>query len=413
MKVLMLFPYAPLPPPLDLAGTKRNLPFFLELTKYHQVSVLSYGTPEEEQMFRKAYGHLCTHIRFVNRKRPKIFSGLERLWWLGTGRSDFRMLYRRSMQQALDQMAAAQHFDLIHCCVQFFGYFRFPPGVPVTSDTHEVKYDLLHRTAQKTRNPFWKLLTHLSSRFGKAEELALCRTFDLLIATTERDRQVFLEGLAGRNIAVIQNGAGTTFFEDLKLEPEPCSMVFTGLFTHPPNSQGMLWFLDEVFPLIQAREPGARLYVVGKSPPPEIRARASSHVIITGFVEDVRPYMARAQVFIIPLQAGGGIRGKALEAMAMQRPIVTTTIGVEGIHLHDGESALFADTPAAFAEAVLTLFQKADLRIRLAQAAFTTVQEQYRWEAKGRELDHALRLAVERSATSRNVSLPAWEPLIH
>lgn len=394
MKVLMLFPYAPLPPPLDLAGTKRNLPFLLELARYNQVSVLSYGTPAEEKMFRDAYGHLFAQIRFVNRKRPRILSGLERLWLLGTGRSDFRMLYRPSMQQAIDEMTGDQRFDLIHCCVQFFGYFRFPTGVPVTSDTHEVKYDLLRRTAQKTSNPFWRLLTSLSASFGKTEELALCHKFDLLLATTERDRQVFLQDLPNQPIAVIQNGAGESFFEDLKIDPEPCSMVFTGLFTHPPNRQGMLWFLNEILPLILAQEPRTRVYVVGKSPPAEIQARASQNVIVTGFVDDVRPYMARGQVYIIPLQAGGGIRGKALEAMAMKRPIVTTTIGVEGIHLVDRHSALFADTPNAFAEAVLELFQDANLRTRLAAAAFTTAQEQYRWEAKGRELDRVLRSVV-------------------
>jgi glycosyltransferase involved in cell wall biosynthesis len=96
---------------------------------------------------------------------------------------------------------------------------------------------------------------------------------------------------------------------------------------------------------------------VGKSPTRQLRARASENVIVTGFVDDVRPYMARAQVFVIPLLAGGGIRGKALEAMAMKRPIVTTTIGVEGIHLRHEESALFADTPDAFAKAVVRLFR--------------------------------------------------------
>jgi polysaccharide biosynthesis protein PslH len=398
MKILMLFPYAPLPPPLDLAGTKRNLPFLLELVKYHEVSVLSYGTPEEEQLFRRAYGHLCKEARFVNNRRPRIVNGLEKAWLLGTGRSSFRQIYRSSMQQAIDEMTTSRSHDLIHCCVQMFGYFSFPEGIPLTSDTHEVKYDLLRRTVGATRNPFLKLLTYLSYKFGKREEIALCRKFDLLIATTERDYQVFRRGLPGQNMTVIQNGAGQSFFEEWAIEPEPFSMVFTGLFTHPPNCQAIRYFLDEIFPLILKQVPAARLYVVGKSPPRDLRGRASQNVLVTGFVDDVRPYMARSQVFVIPLLAGGGIRGKALEAMAMRKSIVTTPIGVEGIRLVHNHSALFAESPREFAEAVLRVFSDAELRNQLGNNAFATAQEHYDWASKGRELSAALTDLAKRHA---------------
>lgn len=405
MKVLMLFPYAPLPPPLDLAGTKRNLPFLLELAKHHEVSVLSYGTPEEELLFRNSYGDRCSEVRFIDRRRPRIIGALQLFWLLARGRSSFRMLYRSSMQQAINEMTAARRYDLIHCCVQFFGYFRFPSEIPITSDTHEVKYDLLRRTAQKTRNLFSKLFLYLSYKLGKPEEIRLCRKFDLLIATTQRDLQVFKENLPDQNMTVIQNGAGESFFEDLGIDPEPFTMTFTGLFTHLPNSQGILWFLNEVFPRIQKQAPAARIYIVGKSPTRKLLAKASENVIVTGFVEDVRPYMARSQVFVIPLLAGGGIRGKALEAMAMKRPIVTTTVGVEGIHLWHGKSALFADNPEAFARAVIRMFHEPGLREQIAGNAFATVQQHYNWEAKGNELDRALCSVVEARAKKTRLNL--------
>jgi polysaccharide biosynthesis protein PslH len=406
MKILMLFPYAPLPPPLDLAGTKRNLPFLLELAKYHDISVLSYGTPEEEQLFRNSYGDLCEEVRFINRKRPRILSALQMFWLLGTGRSSFRMLYRPAMQQAINQMAAKGRFDLIHCCVQMFGYFKFPADIPVTSDTHEVKYDLIRRTAENTHNVLRKMWLSLQWKFGRREEIELCRKFDLLLTTTERDAQVFRKDLPKQNMAVVQNGAGNSFFEDLGFQPEPCAMVFTGLFSHLPNSDGIIHFLDHIFPIIQGLESKARIYVVGKSPTRQLLARASENIIVTGFVEDVRPYMGRGQVFVIPLLAGGGIRGKALEAMAMKRPIVTTTIGVEGIHLRHEHSALFADTPDAFAQAVVRLFRDAGLRERLADTAFETVQRSYNWEAKGKELDGLLRSVVQARAQKASLNLP-------
>jgi glycosyltransferase involved in cell wall biosynthesis len=157
----------------------------------------------------------------------------------------------------------------------------------------------------------------------------------------------------------------------------------------------MRHFLDNIFPLILRQEPRAKVTVVGKNPSRSLLSRASANVIVTGFVEDVRPYMARAQVYIIPLLSGGGIRGKALEAMAMRKPIVTTSRGCEGIHLKDGESALFADTPEEFARAVLRLFGDAKLRERIADNAYATVVAKYNWEEKGEELNRVYESVVK------------------
>ena len=404
MKILMLFPYAPLPPPMDLAGTKRNLPFLLELVKYHEVSVLSYGTAEEELTFRLAYGDLCSKVRFVNRKQPRIFTALERASYLLTGRSDFRTLYRKSFQRAINEMVIETSCDLIHCCTQFFGYFEFPKDVPISSDTHEVKYDLLLRIGAQSRNPIVKAVINSASKLGKPEEIKLCQSFDLLISTTARDQVVFQENILHPPIKVIENGAGDSFFQEHSAEEERVSMVFTGLFSHPPNRQGMRWFLNEVFPLVKEQEPDARVYVIGKNPPKDILARNAEDIVVTGFVNDVRPFMARSAVFIIPLKAGGGIRGKALEAMAMKKAIVTTGIGVEGIHLSHEHSALIADTKESFAHAILSLFHKKHLREKLSNAAYHIACKEYRWTVKGQVLSDALTELISRknSANSFN-----------
>lgn len=410
MKVLMLFPYAPLPPPLDLGGTKRNLPFLRENLKYHEVSVLSFGTQDEEKLFRKHFDFSCKNIVFVNRKRPRIINGIEQLWLLATGRSTFRQLYRKEMQRQIDRMCQETAFDVIHCCTQMFGYFRFPPAIPVVSDTHEVTYDLVRRMYEQTKNPFSRLMTYLTYRLGKPEELALCAKFDALIATTERDRGVFSQEIPQQHIVEIGNGVNSEFFEDTGVTPEPETMVFTGKMNFFPNNQGIHYFLDEIFPLILSRVPNARIFVVGAYPGDALRKRASENVTVTGFVDDVRPYVARAQVYIIPLLVGGGIRGKALEAMAMKRPIVTTTIGCEGIHLEHGKSALFADEPRAFAEAVVRLFEDESLRSRLVLNALNTVQMKYDWNTKGGELTRLYESVIERRSAMRHTGSNQMHP---
>jgi len=398
MKILMIFAQAPLPPPRDLGGTRRNLPFLQENLKRHSVSVLSYGTSEEERIFRQSFGDACARICFVNRKRPRIVNGLERLWLLLTGRSHFRQIYRKEMQTALDGMVAMEKFDVIHCCAQVFGYFRFPEDVPVISDTHEVEYDLLYRTFEHSRNIFWKLLSYLGYRLGKPEEIRLCKKFDALLATTKRDYDVFRRDLPDLKIFVIQNGVPSKFFDVPQIQPEPKTMIFMGLMSFYPNRHGLLYFLDEIFPLILSKVPEARLYVVGANPTRDVRKRASDRVIVTGFVEDVRPYVARAEVFIIPLLIGGGIRGKALEAMAMKIPIVTTTVGCEGINLRHGDSALFADSPAEFADAVVRLFSDSALRAELTNNAYRYVLREHKWVEKGKDLERVYESVIEERA---------------
>jgi len=404
MKILMIFAQAPLPPPRDLGGTRRNLPFLLENLKRHSVSVLSYGTPEEERIFRESVGKACERIRFVNRKRPRIVNGMERIWLLCTGRSHFRQMYRKQMQKALDEMVAAENFDVIHCCAQMFGYFRFPEGIPVVSDTHEVEYDLLYRTFKQSRNVLWKLVSYLGYKLGKPEEIRLCKGFDALIATTQRDYNVFRKDLPDLRMFVIQNGVPSIFLKDNQIPREPKTMLFMGLMSFYPNHHGILYFLDRIFPRILSREPDARLYIVGANPSRRLRSRVSDRVIVTGFVEDVRPFLARCEVFVIPLLIGGGIRGKALEAMAMKIPIVTTSVGCEGIDLNHGESALFADTPGEFADAVVRLFNDRELRRKLAERAYQNVVERYNWEEKGKELDRVYRLLLDEKGSPKAMS---------
>lgn len=396
MKILMLFPYAPLPPPHDLGGTKRNLPFLLENLKRHDVAVIAYGKRRQEDALRTYLGDRCREISFVDTGRKRWQNGVEQIFLLLTGRSPFRQFFRQAMQDRIDAYCASHPVDLIHCCTQLLGCFTFPAGVTVVTDTHEVTFDLFRRFYQSTRRPLKRLWYYLQYRFGKPEEIRLCNRFDALVATTERDAEVFRAVCPAQEIHVVGNGVDPGFLEELPDPVVPASLVFTGKMSYFPNHQGILWFLDEVFPLILRRRPDSRITVVGISPGKELLARASERVAVTGFVEDVRPYIARAEVFVIPLLVGGGIRGKALEAMAMRKAIVSTRIGCEGIDLVHDRSALFADDPAGFARAVVGLFDDRALRERLGACARETVEKEYNWSAQGEKLSRVYARAAER-----------------
>jgi glycosyltransferase involved in cell wall biosynthesis len=171
----------------------------------------------------------------------------------------------------------------------------------------------------------------------------------------------------------------------------------------PPNVDGVLWFAREVFPLVRQQVPEARFYVVGRNPPKAVRRLQSSYqpsaishrpsaishqlIVVTGYAEDPTLYFADSAVFIVPLRAGGGMRVKILDAWAKRIPIVSTTIGCEGIEVRDGENILIADTPQDFAQAVVAVIRDSDLAQRLAENGRRLVEEKYDWRVVYRDLD--------------------------
>ncbi len=387
MKVLMLFQSAPLPPPLDMGGAKRNYPFLRENLKRHEVSVLSFGSSDEENIFRKHHGHDCKSIRFINFKRPRIVNLFWRIYFLITFQSTFRFAYRRKMQKAIYEQVTNEEYDVIHCCFEMFGYYRLPDKPLLIGDTHNVEYDLVYKTYKQSKNIFGKIYYYQIYKLGKRDEIKCLKKFDAIITTTNNDLVDFRKDIQEKPMYTIQNGVDVSFFEKQKVTPEAKTMVFMGLMSYFPNDHAINHFLDDIYPMIVSADPETRLLIVGANPSKKLLERSSKKIIITGFVNDVRPHIARAQVFIIPLLIGSGIRGKALEAMAMKIPIVTTTLGCAGIYIKHEESALFADTHQEFANAVLKLFNNPALRQTISENAYSVVRENYDWTKKGQELD--------------------------
>ena len=400
MKMLMMFHSSPNRPPANLGPAKRSFPFFEEMLKRHDVTVLTFGSPNEEREFRKHFNSVCKSITFVNNARPRYMNFFRRAYSLLIGKSMFYTLYSRRMQKELDKLLKKETFDLLYCSTPLLGFHTLPKNIPLVTDTHNVEYDILHRGYMESTSLIGKVICYIEYRLGKPQELRNCRKFDVITTTTDRDRSVFLENLPEKDITVIQNGIDPIFFEELSPEKEPNTLVFIGMMEYFPNDVGIRFFLNDILPLIRSRIPDVKLYIVGKNPSKSVQGYAADKIIVTGFVDDVRPYIARSQVFIVPLNVGGGIRGKALEAMAMGMPIVTTTIGCEGILLKDGESVLVADSPEEFAQAVIRLLQTPELRTKLGRNARATAEKEYQWSDKGRQLDEVCQSVITKHSTT-------------
>ena len=248
--------------------------------------------------------------------------------------------------------------------------------------THNVEADIWRRYHETETNPLRKLYIAEQWRKVKRFERAALGWVDGATAVSEPDAACLLRERPDLDLEVIPNGVDLDYFGTL---PEPTGghqLVFTGSMDWRPNQDAARYFVDEILPLVRKAVPDVECTFVGRSPPPDIvRLGDQPGVHITGTVDDVRPYVARAAVYIVPLRIGGGSRLKILEAMAMGRAIVSTTVGAEGLEVTHGRNLLLADDPDAFATSVVALLRDPVRCRQLATEGRRLVELKYGWDS--------------------------------
>lgn len=210
----------------------------------------------------------------------------------------------------------------------------------------------------------------------------MCRSFDAVVAVSPEDCEQMQEHYGVQNIFDVPTGVDTEFFQPSGVEKKtPHNLVFTGSMDWLPNEDAIRHFTEQIMPRIKSEIPDATLTVVGRNPYSSLLELATKDesITVTGRVDDVRPYMERAAAYVVPLRVGGGTRLKIFEAMAMEKPIVSTTIGAEGLPVTDGAELLLADTPEAFAAAVVGVLQNTDRANELGQQAAKLVRAEFGW----------------------------------
>jgi glycosyltransferase involved in cell wall biosynthesis len=213
-------------------------------------------------------------------------------------------------------------------------------------------------------------------------EQAACAEFDAVVAVSKVDRNLMLRDFGLAEVYEVPTGVDTDFFRPLSSAPGASELVFTGSMDWMPNEDAILYFTREILPRIELAVPDVTLRIVGRNPSARLAALAASNrrIILTGSVEDVRPYINHGTASIVPIRIGGGTRLKIFEAMAMERPVISTSIGAEGLPVRDREELLLADTPEDFAAAVIGVLTDAHLAKKLGQQARKSVCERFGWE---------------------------------
>jgi glycosyltransferase involved in cell wall biosynthesis len=254
-------------------------------------------------------------------------------------------------------------------------------STPVVHFSHNVEHRLWKRLCDAEARPWRRALLQLEWRKMRRVEADVCATTDLTIAVSELDREA-LESLApSARIRAVPTGVDISYFRPSATPQRPGSLVFTGAMDWYPNEDGMLDFIERTLPLIQREITGVSLTIVGRNPSPRLReVHGRQGIVVTGTVDDVRPYVAEAEVYVVPLRIGGGTRLKILEALAMGKAVVATSIGAEGLPLIDGEHFVAADSAEDMSRAVLELLRDPAKRAALGSAGRRLVAEKHSWE---------------------------------
>lgn len=260
------------------------------------------------------------------------------------------------------------------------------PDVPVVLRQHNAEYVIFRRLAEHEKNPLKRLFLAYQARKMKRYETQMMRKVDFYTTVTPTDEALFRQMASHTPGKVIAAGVETQRFARPDGMPRDRAFLILGSLSWAPYAQSVKWFLEQVWAPFAKNHPGVGLYVVGSAPPTEIQSwNGTMGVTVTGFVDDVKPLVHRCTAMVVPLLSGSGMRIKIVEAMAASLPVVTTSVGVEGIEAVPGEHVLVEDTPDGLQQAMSAILEDAPLRERLIENGRRLALEKYEWESIARE----------------------------
>lgn len=407
MRVLFLSQIVPYPPDAGpRVKTWQVLRYLVE--RGHQVTLACFVRPEEEA-YLPAVRQLCARVYTVQMRRSRLADIGHWLRSQSTGRP---FLIERddlpAMRSLVNRLIASGEVDVLHADQFSMAQFGITGGVRNRSqkqpflifDAHNAVWTIVVRMLQTA--PLWlKPVVALEARRVKRYEGMIVRDADHTLVVTEPDRQAILQAVeasgadpAGRVqdplITVIPIAVDTKQLHPVTRQPGSNNLVTLGTLHYPPNADGIRWFAREAFPLIQKQAPACRLTIIGKNPPKDflkLAEHSGGAITVTGYVPDLVPYLEQAALMVIPVRAGGGMRVRILEAFSRGIPVVTTTVGLEGIEAVPGRDVLVADTPEDLAASVMRLMGDHDLQERLSHNSRKLAESLYDWRVALQKLD--------------------------
>ena len=408
MNILVLAP--DIPATSRMPGSPRLFCLCRELSLRHELLLLTYCSSQERyQAFLSDPTTSSVYKRIDVLPDPPPVRWWGQQWHRVHLAAYFETRYRharyhRSICDRIRQLCVQEHIELIYVDIHpMTQYVNEKKSIPAIVDLHDSLTLLSRRMLEVERGWRNRLSAYLGLIRVQRLERSLGKNFDLIMTNSEVDRNV-IKGLSTElNTLTITNGVDMEYFAPDSTLLEADKLVFTGVMGYAPNEDAAMHFVQDIFPLVKAKRPQAQFWIVGSEPSDRIKDLSRiSGVHVTGKVEDVRPYVRSATVFVCPLRVGSGVKNKILAAMAMQKATVATSISIDGLDLADNREVLLADDPQGFADKVVRLLTDQKAAQQLGANGLARVQAQYSWGAMGKVLE----TAIQSIMVSRNGHAP-------
>jgi sugar transferase (PEP-CTERM/EpsH1 system associated) len=397
MRVLQLAPRVCWP--LDTGAKLRNYHLARVLSRDAHVTLLAFGDSVSAEL-RAVYDEVVTVPRGSGYSLGKLLRG-------AVGRTPLPLLNYTSqeMTDAVSRLFTENNFDVVQVeSIHLMNYLRTirasPTRALVICDWHNIESELMYRYSEQEQSAPRRAYARRTARLMKDFEQRALSEFDAHIAVSKRDAEALRSMNPSAKVFVIENGVDSSYYEaDGSGWATRNRIVFVGSMDYHANVEGVAKFARDVWPAVHRQKPELIFTIVGKDPAPAVRELSSINgVEVTGSVDDVRPYYREAIAAVVPLNVGGGSRLKILEAMAAGVPVVSTTLGAEGLELRDGENILIADGEDRLAKAILDLRDDKASRDRIIAGGHALVAERYDWSHSGTKLIDSYRQLLSANA---------------
>ena len=405
MRILWLSHLVPFPP--RGGNVQRSYNLLRQAAHFAEVSLVALNlqgeAPERLREHREALETFCAGVEIWNLPYP--WKGSR--WWAEALRSPLYAttfssraffsdgLCNRWERKLADYQDAVVHVDSIDLALYIAAIGRLRKVL----NHHNCESALALRRAAQETNPVRRRFLQTEAWKLARLEHAHCGNFNVNMAVCEEDRKRLLAASPSAHFHVVENGVDTDYFQPIRGREEGCTAIFTGTLDWQPNLSAVRYLIGGIWPLVRQGCPDAKLILAGKNPPAEIFRLAGAIPGVEVFPNpwDMRPLLARAAVYVCPILEGGGTRLKILDAMAMGKAVVSTTIGCEGLRVKPQRDILRRDQPGEFASAVLRLFREEDLRSVLGRSSREVAEREYSWVRAGGQLKIAYECAARKA----------------
>ena len=384
MKVLVLDEWFPWP--LESGKKIRTYNLISRLAERHQISYIAYATIPDDLEKLEVMKHHEISVHPVTDRRTKKWTALfyAKVMLNFLSREPFSTDYhiQKEFIQKIKQVIDIDKPDLIHCeWTNLAPFLAYAQGIPNVISSHNVESDIWRRFGAHGSNIFKRILGRNQARKIERLERYWYPRANQCIAVSAEDQKV-IESY-GAKVSLVDNGVDIQYYDSCGQKYVTTnSIIFTASFDTFSNQDGAEYFVRDIYPRIQKKRPDVQLWLVGREPTALIRSfsSADTSIHVTGTVDDVRKYIARSILCVVPLRIGGGSRLKILEALAMKKAVVSTSVGAEGLNITHGKDILLADTPESFAECVIECIDDPVKRNSLGASGYSLVRDRYDWE---------------------------------